>query len=459
MSDAAADSEFGSLQLTVARIWRGTVTRIVLLLGVTIAVLGCPPAVATAGPWIQQDRELPRKFVTGNCMGKIPYAVTVVDPPETVDESKLQTAVDEALGRVNQSMSTYQPDSDVSRFNTTKSTDWFSVDAETAVVVARALEISKRSKGAFDITVGPAVNLWKFGPDKENFGVPSDDAIAAVQSQVGYQKLDVRSDPPSLKKSHPDVQIDLSAIAKGYAVDQVAMRLENFGCKDFMVEVGGEVRCQGRRHTGQPWRVGVRKPVENETVPDIVIELTSQSLATSGDYENYYRVGKKRYSHTIDPTTCRPVTHYLASATVIAEDCMTADALATAAMVIGIEEARSLLEESDAEFYLVERNSAFGKTFSSIVSSRFPVVGKTRDELNTYVAKPAGATNSILPVFLMSAVVFGMVIVAMAVGAIFNNKPVKGSCGGLSSMTNEDGEATCTICSKPTTDCVERADV
>ena len=403
------------------------------------------------------QNELPRIFVVGTCMGPIPYSVIVVDAPGEVDTDKLQSLVDDALQRVNQSMSTYLPDSDVSRFNDSPSEDWISVDSETALVVQRALEISKQFDGAFDITVGPAVDLWKFGPDKDRFQVPTDDAIDSVKQIVGYKLVQVRTEPPALRKSHPKVRIDLSAIAKGFAVDQVAERLLKLNCDNFMIEVGGEVRCQGIRHTGKPWRVGIRKPDEITSVPDVVVELSNQCMATSGDYENFHRVGKKRYSHTIDPNSCRPVEHFMASASIVANDCMTADAMATAAMVLGRQRAKSLLQKSGMEFFLVERESAFGSDFTKVSSATFPVANRPISELNTVSATTGGPVNNFFPVFIASAVIFGLVILAMAVGAIVNNKPVRGSCGGIAVVMNEDGEASCGICSKPTTDCVEQS--
>lgn len=414
---------------------------------------------ATAGPVAAQTKlDLPRLISTGKCMGPIPYSVSIVDAPAGVNQATADAEIAAGLDHVNQLMSTYIKDSDVSRFNDNDTTEFVSVNEETARVVKRAIEISELSEGAFDITVGPAVNLWKFGPDKNKFKVPGDAAIADVKTLVGYRKLEVRLDPPAIRKSNPLLRIDLSAIAKGYAVDEVARRLEKLGCVSFMVEVGGEVRCAGRRHTGGPWRVGVEKPDEIRQVPSLVAELVGKSMATSGDYRNYHRVGKKRYSHTIDPTTCLPVDHYMASASIIADDCMTADAMATAVMVLGLERGQQFLNKAGVEYHLVERDSAFGRNFTTVSSKNFPV-GELKLKQESVQASKPERTNSIVPVFIASAAVFGLVILGMAFGAIFNNKPVQGSCGGLASVTNEDGESSCGICSKPTTDCVELPNV
>lgn len=400
------------------------------------------------------EPDLSSLTATGQCMGPIPYRVSVVDPPGELDQKKLEAVIQGRLDHINELMSTYVTDSDVSRFNQAKAGQWVSVDVETVTVVARANEISKLTKGAFDITVGPAVNLWKFGPDKDNFEVPEASAVKNVASLVGYDKVKTQAEPPALKKTNDGIRIDLSAIAKGYAVDLVLLELKKLGCENVMVEVGGEVRCCGHRVTREPWRVAVRKPDAPNSI-DAVAELVDRSMATSGDYENYKKVESRRYSHTIDPTTCRPVEHHLASACVIAPDCMTADALATAAMVMGLERAKTFFESQSLDYFLVERESDFGRTFTKVSSKTFPVLGGDVTELNSAVAADQEFSQSILPVFVGSLIVFALVIVSMAVGAIFNNKPVQGSCGGLANMTNEDGESSCAICSKPTSECVE----
>ena len=206
-----------------------------MLAGVLLSsqLLNAAPTIqASSKPEVQVE-------IRGITMGKIPYKVIVVaDPPE---EKCLQIkqAVTAALDSVNQLMSTYRPDSDVSRFNDSTSTDWFDVDTETAVVVSRALEISRLTDGAFDITIGPAVNAWKFGPNKGAFKPLTDHEVAELKEQTGYTKLDVRLSPPAVKKSIPELEIDLSAIAKGYAVDRVGSAIKELEFSRYLVEVGG----------------------------------------------------------------------------------------------------------------------------------------------------------------------------------------------------------------------------
>lgn len=414
----------------------------------------------TAGTEKTAEEPLVSLLVTGKCMGPIDYQVTVVDPPTGLTEAKLDRLAQETLDRINQRMSTYIDDSYVSQFNVSKSTDFIACDAETASVVQRAIDISKLTNGGFDITVGPAVELWSFGRGGwrpgDSFEPPSDAAINKSLESVGYQKLSVRMEPPGLKKNHPDLQINLSAIAKGYAVDQVWEKLASLECKNILVMVGGEVRASGHRADRSAWRVGVKQPVSSSDEYEAVALIGDGAVATSGDYENFRRVGKKRYSHTINPVTARPVEHNMASACILAKDCMTADAMATAAMVMGRKPAIELLTQQRNEFYLIERTGDFSGQYKRYGSETFPFKDESsREQLESNTSEPSDKKTSIWPVFIASLCVFGLMILAMAVGAIFNNKPVKGSCGGLANVTNEDGESSCGICSKPVSDCVE----
>ena len=397
--------------------------------------------------------------VTGRTMGPIPFRVLVATDdsgPEKLEAIK--STVNNSLQRVNELMSTYLEDSDVSKFNLSNSTDWQSVDPATAEVISKALEISKLTDGAFDPTVGPAVNAWNFGPNKESQPkIPNEDAIAKLKSLVGYQTIEVRSEPPAIRKQNPDSQIDLSAIAKGYAVDRVGKALEGLGYENYMVVVGGEVMTRGERSQGGPWIVGVEKPENSgptSRTPDDahrLVKLSGKAIATSGDYRNFYDIDGKRYSHTIDPKTCVPVDHNMAVASVVADDCMTADAMATAVMVLGQEKGAALCKKLGYPLLTVLRSdSADGLPHVTESSSDFPVAEEDKP-----AADGESESSSILPVFMATFLVFCLMVLGMAVGAIFNNKPVTGSCGGIANMTNEDGDSVCGICSKPTIDCTE----
>ena len=271
---------------------------------------------------------------TGQTMGTS-YTVKMGDLPEGGDRSKIHAGIDQILERINSRMSTYREDSELTLFNRNKTTDWVEVSSETVFVVHEALRISRLTDGAFDITVGPLVNLWGFGPGSPSESLPDDNAIQTALESVGYEHLHVQDSPPALRKDRPDVQIDLSAIAKGYAVDQLAEYLESIKIGNYLVEVGGELRGKGEKAQGKPWKVAVEKPVPHERTILHVLHLGSQAMATSGDYRNFFVQNAQRFSHTINPRTGQPVTHQLASVTVVTPSCMEADALATGLMVLG----------------------------------------------------------------------------------------------------------------------------
>ncbi len=408
--------------------------------------------------------------IRGTTMGPIPFLVAVAsDDHEPEKLEILKNQVNDSLQRVNELMSTYIEDSDISKFNKSNSTDWISVDAETVSVVAKSLEISELTEGAFDPTVGPAVNAWNFGPGKtRNPSPPTADEIAALSSHIGYEKIETRKDPPAIRKSDINTQLDLSAIAKGYAVDRVAQTLAALGYENYMVEVGGEVYANGERSSGGPWNIAVEKPdnsnplVRSEDNAHRVIKLSGQAIATSGDYRNFFEFEGKRYSHTIDPNTCEPVRHELAIASVVAKDCMTADAMATAVMVMGQKEGAAVCKRLGYPLLTVLRSASEESGFTTDYSVDYPLsddhalpTDAAGEQPQKNSAKSSTEEMSIVPVFVATFVVFCLMVLGMAVGAIFNNKPVTGSCGGIANMTNEDGESVCGICSKPTADCTE----
>jgi thiamine biosynthesis lipoprotein len=247
---------------------------------------------------------------------------------------EVKTKIDQILERVNNLMSTYRPKSQISQFNSNISTDPFVIDSEFFSVVTLAQKISDLSDGAFDITVGPAVNRWGFGPLKRQ-GVPSESELKKIKSIIGYKKLKLINKTHSLQKKVANLYIDLSAIAKGYGVDAVSNYLNSIQSQDYLVEIGGEIRVKGK-HGKNLWRLGVVRPTDFGGGVERVITLSNTSMATSGDYRNFYKLKGKRYSHTIDPRTAQPVTHNLASVTVITDKgCAYADALATTLSVLG----------------------------------------------------------------------------------------------------------------------------
>ena len=282
---------------------------------------------------------------SGATMGTT-YSVKVAGLFTATDRDRLAAEIQGRLDRINRLMSTYDPDSELSRFNASDSGEWLPVSPETARVVAEAIRVGDLSGGALDVTVGPIVDLWSFGPEARPHGVlPTDEEIAAAMSTVGYARLEVRLDPPALRKPSPACRVDLSSLAKGFAVDQVAERLEELGIDRYMVEVGGEIRTAGLNSSGNPWQIAVELPTTAGRGIQRVIPLEERAMATSGDYRNYFEQDGVRFCHIIDPRAGRPVSHRLASVSVLADNCMRADALATALFVLGPEEGLQLAAE------------------------------------------------------------------------------------------------------------------
>lgn len=272
--------------------------------------------------------------LSGRTMGTV-YSVKFLQPPTPVAVETARREVGALLDRLEQAMSTYREDSEVCRFGAYRGSDWFAVSADTARVVAESLRVSGLTGGAFDVTADPLVRLWGFGPRRETGETPPEQAIDEAHRKVDYHRLQARLDPPALRKTSPDVSVDLSAIAKGYAADAVAGCLEKLGVTNYLVAIGGELKARGHGQRSRPWHVGVDKPLDDGRAIQRIIELKDCAISTSGDYRNFFTDAGRRYSHVIDPHTGRPVTHNLASVTIIQETSARADALATGLMVLG----------------------------------------------------------------------------------------------------------------------------
>jgi thiamine biosynthesis lipoprotein len=282
------------------------------------------------------------------------YHVKVIAEFTAEERGRLDALILDALSSVNDLMSTYDPKSELSRFNQWDKAEPFELSEKTAEVFRIALEVSAQTGGAFDVTVGPLVNAFGFGPDEAP--TPPDDAtVAALRERVGYTMLTLEGN--QITKSRPDIYCDLSAVAKGYAVDVVADFIEAQGYDRYMVEVGGEVRAKGENLRGTAWQIAVEKPMEEGRAVERIVALKDKALATSGDYRNFYVQDGQRFAHTIDPTTGRPVSHNLASASVLHESCAWADAYATALMVMGAEKGMALAEEQGLAVLLISHGA------------------------------------------------------------------------------------------------------
>ena len=316
------------------------------------------------------DTQLPSGNVArlpGKTMGTT-YTVKVVGGPSSLDVRTLNSEISTILTGVERRMSTYREDSELSQFNQSKTTEWLDVSPELLAVIQEALEVSRISEGAFDVSIGPVVNLWGFGPLSGREKVPSSADIRAVLATVGYTRIPTRQSPPGIRKENPDLYVDLSAIAKGYGVDKVAEYLESVGVRDYLVEVGGELKGKGTNDKGEPWRIAIEKPVRGARAIQGIVRVDGQAVATSGDYRNYFERDGERYSHMIDPLTGRPITHGLASVTVIAPSAMRADAMATALMVLGPDAGYALAERADLAALLIIKD---GAGFTERATARF----------------------------------------------------------------------------------------
>ena len=272
---------------------------------------------------------------------------------------RIQAQFETILNRVNKEMSTYLPGSKLSRINATGSTGQLPVSAPLMHVLQAARELSLSTRGAFDVTAGPLVNLWGFGPEQE-FTVPTQEQIESVLHLVGYEKLHLDPATSTLEKSAGGMFIDLSAIAKGFGVDEVAVYLDLLQLDNYLVEIGGEIRAKGVNHKNIPWQVGIEQPVAGTRGVRQIITLEDMAMATSGDYRNYFEHEGIRYSHTIDPRTGRPVSHGLASVTVLHPSTMLADAWATGLLVLGLEQGYAMaLENELAAYFIVRTDTGF----------------------------------------------------------------------------------------------------
>ncbi|WDQ15857.1 FAD:protein FMN transferase [Rhodopirellula sp. P2] len=393
------------------------------------------------------------------------YMVKVHSPPETPDwDAETATAIERELRSVNDQMSTYLKSSELSQFNASESMDWFDVSAETAEVVAAALELSEKTDGAFDVTVGPLVDRWSFGAGERKNDVPSQAELGELKQNIGYQHLQSRLDPPALKKDIAELQVDLSSIAKGHGVDRIVELLAGRGAENVFVEVGGEVRVAGDK-SGDSWKVGIQRPDTGGQELLVAHKIRDAAMATSGDYRNFFEVDDQRYSHTIDPRTGRPVTNGVASVSVITDTCMLADGWATALNVVGAEDAMRLARENDLSVLVVQRfndglvSSGTGElTQYADVDVSEPTVGNEIAVTPTDEAEEKSFAQRMAPVLLMTGLTFGAVLLAMAVGVIFGRQAISGSCGGLNAKIDEDGVSRCTMCSTPSEACQELRD-
>lgn len=307
------------------------------------------------------DEETPATQLAGSIFGTF-YQVTLVD--DNGRGPALEKGFLEVLNRVDRQMSTYRDDSDLNRLNKAPPGTWADLPDELMAVLEEALVIAEKTNGAFDITLGGLVNLWTFGPEARPIDPPSDKEVAERLAKSGYQKLELDLEKQRARRLD-EFYVDTSGLAKGYAVDAVANYLRQKGLKHFMVNIGGDIIAAGQRSPSRPWRVGVEVPEDGPQRVQHVIPVDNMALATSGDYRNYLEHNGKRYSHIIDPLTGKPITHRLASASVLMPSNIEADALGTAFMAMGEEKTMAYAHEHHVPVLLIVRYEDEFKTLMS----------------------------------------------------------------------------------------------
>ena len=302
----------------------------------------------------------------GHTMGTS-WHVKLMRPPHMA-LSELQTGVQHTLDQVVAQMSHWDANSDLSRFNSAPAGSWHGLPPELFTVLDYALFIAQQSGGAFDPSIGKIVNIWGFGPDHRASTVPDATVLQQARQSCGWQQLSVERLPQRAYQPG-GVQLDLSGIAKGFGIDQVARYLEAQGINSYLVEVGGELRGLGCKPDNSPWWVQLEQPVSASnrvTAIRTIVALHGLSIATSGDYRRYFEQEGQRYSHTIDPRTGYPIEHALASVTVLHAECMAADALATAILVLGPEAGLAYAEQWRLPCLFISRSpQGLSETMSS----------------------------------------------------------------------------------------------
>ena len=304
------------------------------------------------------------------------YNVTVVDNPLSLSKEDLKKRIEETLNEVNEKMSNWYDQSEISTINNDKRGKPIDLSQELFDVINISTDIHNRSNGAFDITAAPLINLWGFGPNNSERKIPSVLEVKAALELVGQTKL-LKLIPGlnQLKKRNPEVSINLSAIAKGYGIDRVASTLKEQKIQNFLVEIGGDLITSGTNKNGKSWSIGIEAPKVESQIVQSVIKIKDQAMATSGDYKNFFEKNGIRYSHIIDPKTGYPIRHKTLSVTVLAESAALADGWATAMLVLGNNDGMIVANKLNIPVFFISSNE---ETFITSGSDEFKkiVAGK-----------------------------------------------------------------------------------
>ncbi|MEM9880003.1 MAG: FAD:protein FMN transferase [Pseudomonadota bacterium] len=309
--------------------------------------------------------------MSGQAMGAN-YSIIAIDRSASVREKEVADAVNEALRQVNASLSNWDPESEISRFNAQQSVRPVSLSLELITVMQAAFNVHDQSDGQFDVTLGPLIELWGFGTAPRTLQPPSDEAIKNVLRETGQrQVLAFDQASGTLTKLRPKTQVHIASLAKGYGIDEIGRALEQLGLTDYLVEVGGDLVASGVNQNGAPWRIGIEQPDAAQRKVEQVIAVSGLGMATSGDYRNYFEADGQRYSHIMDARTGRPVTHATASVTVLAPTAMLADAWATALLALGSARGQVISEKFNIAALFIDRSSPVGGSFVTSSTKQF----------------------------------------------------------------------------------------
>ncbi|EDN7231151.1 FAD:protein FMN transferase ApbE [Salmonella enterica subsp. enterica] len=338
-------------------------------LATAFLLMGCDEAPQTTTSPAAQVLE-------GKTMGTI-WRVSVVGI-DAKRAAELQTKIQTQLDADDRLLSTYKNDSALMRFNHSRSLAPWPVSEAMADIVTSALRLGAKTDGAMDITVGPLVNLWGFGPDRQPQHIPTPAQIDTAKAKTGLQHLQVidRAGHQFLQKDLPELYVDLSTVGEGYAADHLARLMEQEGIACYLVSVGGALSSRGMNAQGQPWRVAIQKPTDRENAVQAIVDINGHGISTSGSYRNYYELDGKRVSHVIDPQTGRPIEHNLVSVTVIAPTALEADGWDTGLMVLGTQKAQEVVRREGLAVFMIMKEGEGFKTWMSPQFKTFLVSDK-----------------------------------------------------------------------------------
>ncbi|NMF48873.1 FAD:protein FMN transferase [Pseudoalteromonas arctica] len=314
-----------------------------LLITLTLLLSGCGEK--------QESRET---FLEGRTMGTT-YHIKYYDEQGQLSASQLQLQIDAVLKDVNQSMSTYIKDSEINTFNRLPANQVMPISEDFRAVISESIRLGESTK-TLDVTMGPLIDLWGFGPDKKPTNRPSDEELATMVEKIGIDKLILNKQ--GLAKTVNGLELSFSATAKGYGIDKIAQLLESHSITNYMVEIGGELRIAGEKPNNQDWKIAIEQPdaAPGERKVHRVLSPGTNGIATSGDYRIFYKMDGEIYTHLIDPVNGMPIKHDLVSVTVLHPSAMTADGLATALTVMGMEKAQAYAKQHDLPVYLIGKS-------------------------------------------------------------------------------------------------------